>query len=231
MWRWCAAVVLLPTVGWAQPERVRIGQGPDHFWIDRTEVSVGDYAAQAARHGWVTAAEREGGGFEFSGGWQRRSGWTYKTPFGESARTDEPAVHLSWFEASAYCQAVGGNLPNRAQWERAAYQETRAQPESPLVSGKTYPYPTGDSPEGANTVGAADGWPRHAPVGKTRAGVNGLYDMGANVWEWLADARGDDRLTAGGSWWYGPQQMQASGMQYKPASFYAVYVGVRCVYP
>ncbi len=43
----------------------------------------------------------------------------------------------------------------------------------------------------------------HVPVGTTKRGVNGLYDMGANVWEWLADRRGEDALTAGGSWWYG----------------------------
>ena len=24
----------------------------------------------------------------------------------------------------------------------------------------------------------------HAPVGVSKQGVNGLYDMGANVWEW-----------------------------------------------
>jgi len=54
--------------------------------------------------------------------------------------------------------------------------------------------------------------------------------MGANVWEWLADRQGDAALTAGGSWWYGPSKTRAEGMQWKPASFYAVYVGFRCVY-
>ena len=31
----------------------------------------------------------------------------------------------------------------------------------------------------------------HAKVGTTRAGVNGLFDMGANVWEWVET--GDER--------------------------------------
>ncbi|EDM73468.1 hypothetical protein RAZWK3B_04570 [Roseobacter sp. AzwK-3b] len=70
----------------------------------------------------------------------------------------------------------------------------------------------------------------HVEVGTTKEEVNGLYDMGANVWEWLADRQGDDALTAGGSWWYGPCATQIDGMQWKPASFYAVYVGFRCVY-
>ena len=231
MWRWIGSLLLLPVMVLAQPERVRIGQGPDSFLIDKTEVTLGDFATYAQRAGLVTAAEREGGGYEYAGGWQRRPGWTFRTPFGEKSAPDEPAVHLSWFEAKAYCEALGGRLPTRQQWERAAYQELRVDPPKGFEMGRVYPYPTGDSPRGANTVGDADGWARHAPVGQTRQGVNGLYDMGANVWEWLADARGQDRLTAGGSWWYGPEQMRAGSMQYKPASFYAVYVGVRCVYP
>lgn len=140
-------------------------------------------------------------------------------------------MHLSWHEARAYCQSVGGDLPNREQWAAAAYTEQRGNPPAPFLRGRTYPYPTGDAPDGANTMGDADGWPRHAPVGRTRPGVNGLYDMGANVWEWLTDAQGEERLTAGGSWWYGPSQMRLEGMQYKSAAFHAVYVGFRCVHP
>jgi formylglycine-generating enzyme len=52
--------------------------------------------------------------------------------------------------------------------------------------------------------------------------------MGANVWEWTADSRGMDRITMGGSWWYGAAQTQVDGGQWKPADFYAVYVGSRC---
>jgi sulfatase modifying factor 1 len=201
------------------------------FRIDRTEVTVARVDAWLAATGRRTTAEREGGGYEWGGGWVRRPGWTHRAPSGRPARPDDPAVHLSALEADAFCAWAGGRLPDRAEWTRAAYVEQRSAPPAPFVRGRTYPYPTGDTPEGANLVGAADGWERHAPAGATVAGVNGLHEMAANVWEWLADAQGDDRLTAGGSWWYGASQTQASGMQWKPAGFFAVYVGFRCVYP
>ena len=34
-------------------------------------------------------------------------------------------------------------------------------------------------------------------------GVNGLYDMGANVWEWAFIGQGPQQGTMGGSWCYG----------------------------
>lgn len=214
--------------GTCSADNVRIDLGD--FKIDQTEVSIGRFAEYAERKQITTAAEKEGGGFEYVFGWQRRPGWTWRMPFGVAAQPDEPAVHLNWFEAQAFCKDAGGTLPTQAQWSRAAYTEQRSDPPLPFIQGQTYPYPTGDSPLGANVEGADDGWPRHAPVGKTRAGVNGLYDMGANAWEWLADAQGDTRLTAGGSWWYGPSKMRREGMQYKAADLYVVYVGFRCVY-
>jgi formylglycine-generating enzyme required for sulfatase activity len=55
--------------------------------------------------------------------------------------------------------------------------------------------------------------------------------MGANVWEWASDARGGERRTLGGSWWYGASQMRAEVSAWKDADFAAVYIGFRCVYP
>jgi len=193
--------------------------------IDRTEVTIGAFAAFAERTGLVTMAEQEGGGFEWGGGWQRRTGWTYRSPNGTPASDNEPAVHVSWAEAVAFCTDAGGRLPTREEWALAAYTEQRASPTDRFKVGQTYAYPVGDQPEGMNNNR------RHqVAVATTKRGVNGLYDMGANVWEWLADRRGGEALTAGGSWWYGPGAARKEGMQWKPSVFYAVYVGFRCTY-
>lgn len=202
----------------------------DGLAIDRTEVTVGQFARFARATDARTRAEREGGGFEYVGGWQRRPGWTWRSPEGAPPASDAvPAVHLTHAEAQAYCQWAGGRLPTAAEWLRAAFTEQRPDPPAPWVRGRIYPWPTGDSADGANTSGP-DPWPRAAPAGATKAGVNGLHDMGANVWEWVADARGDERRTMGGSWWYGAEQMRAGVEAWKARDFAAVYIGWRCAY-
>ena len=195
------------------------------FAIDRTEVTVGAFSAYMESKALRTAAEEQGGGFEWGLGWQRRAGWTYQAPQGAPAKADEPAVHISWAEADGFCKAAGGRLPNKEEWLAAAYTEQRSNPPQGFETGRSYLYPVGDQPDGMNNNRS-----HHVAVGTTKQGVNGLYDMGGNVWEWLADRKGDEALTAGGSWWYGPQKTTASGMQWKPADFYAVYIGFRCVY-
>jgi formylglycine-generating enzyme len=200
------------------------------FAIDRTEVTIAAFRAFKAATGLVTEAERQGGGFEWGAGWERRPGWVVDQPFGRPPESlEEPAVHVTWAEAQRFCNWRGGRLPAKSEWLQAAYTESRARPEDGFVHGRTYAYPVGDKPEGMNTTGA-DPWPLHAPVASTHRGVNGLYDMGGNVWEWLADRRNGEALTAGGSWWYDAKMTKAGGLQYKPADFYAVYVGFRCVY-
>jgi formylglycine-generating enzyme len=202
-------------------DRMRIGS----FAIDQTEVTIAEFRAFAAARSLRTVAEQEGGGYEFAAGWTRRPGWTFRTPFGESAADTEPAVHVSWSEARDYCAHVGGRLPTFAEWRQAAFTEMRDQPTDGFEKGRTYTYAVGDRPEGMNNNRR-----RHMAVGTTKRGVNGLFDMGANVWEWVADRRGDDALTAGGSWWYGPETSRAEGAQWKAAGFFAVYVGFRCAY-
>lgn len=209
----------------AADDRVRIGS----FSIQRTEVTIGQFLRHADAAKLKTAAEAAGGGYEYVGGWTQRPGWTFRSPFGQTGAEDEPAVHVTWTEARDFCASAGGRLPTFAEWRQAAYTETREKAEGGFQRGQTYRYPVGADPKGMNTS-QPDEWPRAAKAGATKPGVNGLLDMGGNVWEWLADRQGGEALTAGGSWWYGPAQAQADAAQWKAADFYAVYVGFRCAF-
>jgi formylglycine-generating enzyme required for sulfatase activity len=214
-------LALLNAPSAAATDRVALRQ----FAIDRTEVSVAAFRSFTREAGLATVAERQGGGHEYAGGWVRRPGWTYAAPAGKPAADDEPAAHVTWAEALAFCSHRGGRLPSFAEWRLAAYTELREAPGDGFEKGRTYAFPVGDDPSGMNNNRRA-----HVPVGSTKRGVNGLHEMGANLWEWVADRRGDEALTAGGSWWYGPEQAQASSAQWKRAEFNALYIGFRCAY-
>jgi formylglycine-generating enzyme required for sulfatase activity len=176
-------------------------------------------------------AEKRGGGEVYEAGWVKKPGWTWRTPFGpgHAPADDEPAVHLTWPEAAAFCRWAGGRLPTDAEWAGAAYTEQRDRPPAPFERGRRYALPTGDTARGAQCLGdcgpeAAERAVRHgaalsrgaghARTGRTPAGVNGLFDMGGNAWEWVDDPRGAsgnaERRTRGGSWWYGTGPMQAA---------------------
>ena len=227
MLRYClilAVLALASTVARADPARDRLTV--TGFAIDRTEVTIRDFRRFVDATALVTAAERTGGGFEYAGGWTRRPGWIWSKPTGTPPASDlEPAVHITWAEADAYCRWAGGRLPTRTEWTTAAYTEHRERPADGFERGRTYDYPVGPRPEGMNNNRR-----HHVAVGTTKQGVNGLFDMGGNAWEWLADRQATDALTAGGSWWYGPEMTRASGAQWKAADFFAVYIGFRCAY-
>ena len=213
------------------------------FEIDRTEVSIGQFQQFADATKTVTAAERAGGGSTYEAGWEQRRGWNWRAPFGKPGAANEPAVHVTYAEAQAFCKWAGKRLPTDAEWGQAAYTERRSNPPAGFEAGRTYAYPTGDSPQGANCLGdcgnvltapnAITSRGRgHALVGTTKAGVNGLYDMGANAWEWVDSGSsigpGSDKRTRGGSWWYGASAMQDSHNQSKAADTAVVYIGFRC---
>ncbi len=210
------------------------------FEIDRTEFTVGAFRRYVEATGAKTRAERAGGGSVYEAGWVRKPEWTWRAPFGRPADDDEPAVHITFTEAQAYCRWAGKRIPTDAEWLEAGYTERRKAPPAPLVTGRTYPYPTGESPAGANCLeecGPVSVVDRsnllsrgagHARVGTTKPGVNGLYDMGANVWEWVDGAIGSEKRTRGGSWWYGAAQMHRNHEASKPADTAVVYIGFRC---
>lgn len=229
--------MLVPSNVKANSDMVQIGS----VSIDKTEVTIGAFAEYVNATAIKTQAEKNGGGLVYDrSGWTKMSGWTWRTPYGKPAEQDEPAVHITFDEAAAYCKWRGKRLPMDAEWKAAAYLEMRTEPPAPFEAGKTYSYPTGDTPEGANCLSECgdvshvdysdrlDRGHGHAKAGTTRPGVNGLYDMGANVWEWVENGDVNQKGTRGGSWWYGRAQMHREHIATKPRDTAAVYIGFRC---
>lgn len=233
-------LLLVPAV--AQSTDATDMQTISGFSIDRSEVSIGQFRKYVEATKAVTRAERESGGSVYENGWTQKPGWTWRAPFGKPGGEREPAVHITYAEAEAYCRWAGKRLPTDREWLEAAYTERRPRPAAPFVTGRTYPYPQGDTPMGANCLGDCGNAARpvahdaalargrgHVETGTSPAGVNGLFDMGGNAWEWVDAGERDEKRTRGGSWWYGAAQMRADHLAGKPPETAVVYIGFRCV--
>lgn len=204
----------------------------DGFWIDRTEVTNGQYrqCVQARE----CAPPVESGSF------------TRDSYYGDSLYETYPVIWVRWDQAADYCAWAGRRLPTEAEWEYAA-----RGPEGLL-------FPWGDSfdgtvlnycdvgCDGVNDETVDDGYPDTAPVGVFPAGASwcGALDMAGNVREWVADwygrypseqqvnptgpASGDARIPRGGSWYDMPDDVRSANRGGNSSDYSRHKVGFRC---
>lgn len=85
---------------------------------------------------------------------------------------NSPVTHVSWFAATAYCEAQGKSLPTLDQWEYAAYDQGRNQETIKEKILEWYGKPNQPKIE---SVGKAP---------KNGFGVAGLHGL---IWEWTFD--------------------------------------------
>jgi len=130
---------------------------------------------------------------DYSQWWTWKKGADWRHPHGPGSsikgKGSYPVVHVSWFDAVAYCKWAGKRLPTEAEWEWAARGG---------LKNKIYPW--GDEPVDESKI-KANTWQGHfpdqntlrdkfyglAPVASFAPNGYGLYDMAGNVWQWCAD--------------------------------------------
>jgi formylglycine-generating enzyme required for sulfatase activity len=204
------------------------GEGPVHtvelesYQMGVTTVTNDEFAVFAEATGYRTTAERYGTSFVFAGllpvdfpptrgvsdapWWREVEGADWRHPEGLHSdladRGSHPVVHVSWIDASAYCDWAGGRLPSEAEWERAARGGR---------TGQHFPWGDDLEPGGHHRMNVFqgefpdhdrgdDGWIGTCPVGTFAPNDFGLHETTGNVWEWCAD-------------WYGPHYYRRSPRQ------------------
>ncbi len=142
----------------------------DGFYMDKTEVTVGQFKAFLADSGYDWGGQH----YDWNSVDQR------------SPSDNHPMVYVSWHDATAYAKWAGKRLPTEAEWEYAARGG---------MVGSRYPWGneiTHDDANWGNTVNGKDKWAYCSPVASFKENQYGLYDMTGNVWEWCADWYGFD---------------------------------------
>jgi formylglycine-generating enzyme required for sulfatase activity len=152
------------------------------FWLDRAEVTVGDYRRCVA-----------------AGRCDPRPLLLSDPRVVDAAL---PVSNVTWFDADRYCAFAGAALPTELQWERAARGKTarlfpwgNAPAEDRSNHGRFQIVdPTGPVPRPMFALDERDGYAFLAPSGAYPAGASpdGFVDMAGNLMEWVRDAVGDD---------------------------------------
>jgi sulfatase modifying factor 1 len=180
------------------------------FCLDRTEVTVEDYAG-CVKAGTCQPAHSE----------RRFCNVNWE------GRQRHPINCVDWHQAVAYCKAEGARLPTEFEWEFAAR------------GGSEYrKYPWGDAPPDGHTCWKHPGG--SCEVGQYAEGAFGLLDITGNVWEWTESWYGKypwppldglNKVYRGGSWsrrfdkWMRPRLRN----RWRPDQW-GSHLGFRCAY-
>ena len=191
------------------------GEGPVRpvtvppFEIDAFPVTNSRFANFIRETGYLTDAERFGWSFVFwkqiprdrfeslvedtvaaAPWWCKVPGARWSEPYGPGSSTDDiqdhPVVHVSWNDASAFCDWANLALPTEAQWEYAARGG---------LEQKLFPWGDDLTPNGQHLCNvwqgrfpyqntAEDGYPATSPVTAFPPNQYGLYSVTGNTWEW-----------------------------------------------
>ena len=204
------------------------------FRVGRYPVTVGEYAEFIADGGYHDERWWSAGGL----GIHIEPGrWDYQQQY-----PTRPVSSVSWYEASAYAEWHGSQLPEKiacrllteAEWERAAGG----------VEGREYPWGEGEPNE--SRLNSDELVRDVTPVGLFPQGAtpDGIEEMAGNAWEWCVDwyrmhplggmnpsstKKGEYRVVRGGSWYYRSEQCGVQGRGRLAPEYRGVDGGFRVV--
>ena len=213
----------------------------DGYWMYRTEVTNAQFAKFVQQTRYETTAEIKGKSIILYGNRQgdfEDVAWNKPRGLGSdiSGKDEFPVIHVSWYDAQAYCEWAGGRLPTEAEWEKAARGEDSRRfpwgnksPDSSLASyaKKTGYMPVGNFPDGASPYG--------------------VLDLAGNVFEWVSDvfyssyyetspvdnptgpSDGAQVVVRGGSWSYPPRNLLTAIRVKQDMDYTSFFQGFRCV--
>lgn len=103
--------------------------------------------------------------------------WQDDVVLGSGARAEQAVVYVSWFAASAFCEAQNARLPSWSEWEYvAAADATRSDAR--------------DDPAWREQILGWYARPSNSAmpdVGQSTANVYGIRDVHGLIWEWTQD--------------------------------------------
>lgn len=205
----------------------------DAFWIYQTEVTNEQYRQCV-----------EDGACELPG-----NTTNYQNPF----YANHPVGFVSWFNADAYCQWAGGQMPTEAEWEKAArgtYGRKYPWGNEPVTGHKANYCDVNCQDHIRADTDHNDGYAITSPVGSFPDGASpyGALDMAGNVWEWVADWHsrfyynrspyenptgpfsGDGRVVRGGSFSSLQRFLRGSFRSYASPDGWGDSLGFRCLH-
>ncbi|MFQ5482066.1 MAG: formylglycine-generating enzyme family protein [Nitrospinaceae bacterium] len=211
--RWAARTFFSESLEYYKDETPARKMALDAFFIDKTEVTMGQYKRYSESTGNPPPKYGENGKFNAK---------------------DQPVVGVSWREAAGFCAWAGKRLPTEPEWEKAArgpdgrYYPWGQTPDPVLANvrgkkdGFRYTAPAGSFPPGQSLFG--------------------VMDLAGNVWEWTADWYGPHpgntmesdlfgetfKVIKGGSWFSNLDLARASVRGKALPENRKNYIGFRC---
>lgn len=188
-----------------------------NYWIDSTEVTNSAYADFLAAQ---PSSAIQPAQCSFNGTYVPTNQWP------ATDRADHAVAWVDWCDAYAYCAwagkrlcgAIDGGATPYASFKNAAVSQWY----NACSAGGTVVYPYGSDYDAEACNGgviegesSGDPWPAGSQA-SCQGGVEGLFDMSGNLWEWedscaTSDGVGDLCRARGGSFWSSDLSLRCQG--------------------